>query len=94
VESDEKATIKMIIDSALHVVKNYISKEPDTIISVEGDDKEWTVVVEVLERKVVPDTQDILGRYEISLSLQGELLRWRQTMIRRRSDLIEQTEEE
>jgi len=90
----DKPKIKMILDSALDVVNNYISKTPDTIISIDEKNDTWTIVFEVIERKVVPDTQDLLGRYEIQLDKRGELLRWKQIMIRRRSDVMTQLDEE
>ncbi len=83
----------MILDSAIYVVNNYISKTPDTIISIEENNDIWTIVIEVIERKVIPDTLDILGRYEIHLDKRGELLGWKQQMIRRRSDVIKQLDE-
>ena len=83
----------MILDSAIYVVKNYISKTPGTIISIDENNETWKIVIEVIERKVIPDTMDILGRYEIHLDKKGELLGWKQQMIRRRSDLIKQVDE-
>lgn len=88
-EETEKPTLKMILDSAIYVTKQYISKVPDTVISITEDDEKWVVVVEVIERKAVPDTQDILGRYKITLDKYGELQGWRQVLIRRRSEAIE-----
>ncbi len=75
-------------------VKNYLSKTPDTIISIGENDDTWTIVIEVIERKVIPNTQDLLGRYKIQLDKRGELLGWKQTMIRRRSDVITPLDEE
>ena len=89
----EGPKIKKVIDSALNVAREYISKKPDTIISIEEGDKDWIVVVEVLERKVIPGTQDLLGRYEIKLDKKGELLGWKQTLIRVRSDRIDISED-
>ena len=90
---ENKPTIRMILDSAIYVVTNYISKTPGTIISIEENNDTWKIVIEVIERKVIPDTMDILGRYEINLDKKGELLGWKQQMIRRRSDLIIQLDE-
>jgi len=84
----DRAPIKTIIDSALYVVRNYISKEPDTIVSIENLDDRWVAIVEVVERKAIPDTQDIMGRYEITLGPKGDLLGWEQKMVRKRSDPI------
>jgi len=89
-----RPTIEMITDSAINAVRQYISKEPETVVSVEEADGEWSVIVEVLERRAVPDTQDTLGRYEVKLNMQGELIGWNQTMVRKRSDRLIPANEE
>jgi len=87
-------SLEKICNQALSVVKKYISKEPETIISVEKKEGEWKVTVEALERKAVPDTQDLLGRYVIRLNKNGELIGWKQKMIKKRADRMMPTEEE
>jgi len=82
----QKSSIYEVTDRALTITKKYISKEPETIINVEEKAGEWTVTVEVLERKAIPDTQDLLGRYVIRLNKNGELIGWTQQMIRKRCD--------
>lgn len=39
----------------------------DGIVAVAGRDGGWEVTLEVVERTAIPDTQDILGRYELLL---------------------------
>jgi len=89
-----KLSVDEIADAALSAVKRYISKEPETVVSVGEQDGEWRVVVEALERKAVPDTQDLLGRYEVRLNGDGELEGWSQKMVRKRSDRMVPAEEE
>jgi hypothetical protein len=84
----QKSSIYEITDLALTIAKKYISKDPETVIDVEEKKGEWTVTVEVLERKAIPDTQDLLGRYVIRLNKNGELIGWTQQMIRKRCDRI------
>lgn len=46
----------------------------DGITTVEpADDGGWRAVFEVVERSAVPDTQDVIGRYELRLSEQGDV---------------------
>lgn len=89
-----KPSIEKVCKQALSIVKGYISKEPETIIGVEEAEGEWKVTVEALERKAVPDTQDLLGRYEIRFKKDGELIGWKQKMLRRRADRMVPAEEE
>jgi hypothetical protein len=81
-------TVEKIVNQSVVIAKNCIRKEPETVTSVEEVEGEWKVTVEVLERKAVPDTQDLLGRYEIRLNKNGELIGWTQKIIRRRCDTI------
>ena len=90
----KKVSVEKVSDIALSIVKKYISKEPETVISVEEAEGEWKVTVEALERKAIPDTQDLLGRYEIRLNENGELLGWKQRMVRKRADRMVPAEDE
>jgi hypothetical protein len=90
--STKKASIHKVADAALGITKKFISKNPETVVDIEERNEEWAVTVEVLERKAVPDTQDILGRYVVRLSKDAELIGWTQKMIRRRSDTITPSE--
>ncbi|MDL0132833.1 gas vesicle protein GvpO [Halobacterium salinarum] len=46
----------------------------DGIITAEsGADGGWRILAEVVERSAVPDTQDIIGRYEITLDDGGRV---------------------
>ena len=62
-----------------------IGRELDAVIEVDGRDDGWRAVVEVVERPAVPDTQDILGRYEIDLA-DGAVTGYRRVDRYRRSD--------
>jgi len=89
-----KPSLEKICNQALSTVKNYISKEPETVTDIEEEEGEWKVTVEALERKAVPDTQDLLGRYEIKINKNGELIGWKQKMVRKRADRMVPAEEE
>jgi len=86
--------LEKVCNQALSIVKEYVSKEPETIISIEEEEGEWKITVEALERKAVPDTQDLLGRYEIRLKKNGELIGWNQKMLRKRADRMVSSQDE
>ena len=56
------------------------------ITAVDRDGDDWVVAVEVIERSSVPDTQDILGRYEITLNEDHTVTGFRRTDRYRRGD--------
>ncbi len=89
----DKPKIQKICELASLTAETLIRKDVDNVNSLTRDCDGWVAEVEVLERKAVPDTQDLLGRYEMRFDAEGELLGFRRIMIRRRSDL-EAVEEE
>ena len=88
-----KPKIQEILGIVNQVAEIILKKKLDSIISLNKDADDWVAEVEVLERKSVPDTQDILGRYEMKFDPDGELLGYKRIMLRRRADM-EMVEEE
>jgi hypothetical protein len=88
-----KPKIQEILGRANQTAEAMLNKRLDSIISLNKDPEGWMAEVEVLERKSVPDTQDILGRYEMKFDPDGDLLGYKRIMLRRRSDM-EMVEEE
>lgn len=86
--------VKKIMDEAHYVVSQYMKKEFESLISLEKVDKNWVAIVEVLEIKFVPSTQDLLGRYEIKFDQNGIVESWKQTIVRKRSDKYSVDEDE
>ncbi len=89
----EKLNIQRICEKASLTAETLLRKNVDSVNSLTREDDGWMAEVEVLERKSIPDTQDLLGRYEMKFDAEGELLGYKRVMIRRRSDL-EAVEEE
>jgi hypothetical protein len=89
-----KISVEKITEIALVIAKKCLSKKPESIVGIFQKEGEWIVTVEALERKAVPDSQDLLARYEIRLNKNGELIGWAQKMIRKRCDRILPPEEE
>jgi hypothetical protein len=65
-----------------------LNKKVESIVSLTKEEKGWKALIEVLERKAVPDTHDLLGRYEVTMDSNGNILRYNQTLIRYRSDRL------
>jgi hypothetical protein len=86
----KKGDIKEIGKNAFSLVESLLNKKPESVIGVTKEGKEWKVAVEVLERKAVPDTQDILGKYELRLDENEDLLGYKRTALRRRADMEEE----
>ncbi|MDQ4055218.1 MAG: gas vesicle protein [Actinomycetota bacterium] len=53
------------------------AKEPESISGLERRDGGWTVQVDVLELRRIPNTTDILASYEVQTDEKGELMGYR-----------------
>jgi hypothetical protein len=61
-----------------------LQAETVTGLNRAADDR-WVATVEVLELARVPSTMDVLGTFEVTISVDGELLGFRRLGHRRRS---------
>jgi hypothetical protein len=80
-------TIMEIGMKARGVIAELLDKKAESVISATKEENEWKVLVEVLERRAVPDSQDLIGRYELRLDENKELLGYERIVLRRRTDL-------
>lgn len=59
--------VREVRETIQSLAPDVIGREFDAVIEVDDTDDGWRAVVELVERRAVPDTQDILGRYEVDL---------------------------
>ncbi|WP_101296554.1 gas vesicle protein GvpO, halophile-type [Halegenticoccus soli] len=85
-ESGANPDLMTVRDTVFDLAADVIGRDLDGITEVTKDDDGWRAVVEVVERRSVPDTQDILGRYEIELDEGGDIHGYRRLDRYRRSD--------
>ena len=83
----EESDIGQVREKVLDVAESIVGYPLDGITSIEHDDEGWRVAVEVVERRGVPDTQDILGRYEIRLNEDMDVTGYQRTHRYRRDDM-------
>jgi hypothetical protein len=79
-------TMMQVIDNTTRQL-GMLKLKVSALTSVARADAGWRVTAEVLERRSVPDTSDLLGVYELQLDEAGNLLRYERTHMRRRADL-------
>lgn len=89
--STESISLSDAQDHARKAAENLLEHEFEGIIKVEGIEADgWRTVVELVERSAVPDTQDIIGRYEITLSEAGDVKGYELMERYRRGDMKEE----
>lgn len=82
--------IKEIVIKAKKNLAMITNLEFNGVIGVSKESNEWEITAELIERKSIPDTSDILGIYEVKLDDEGEILGFSRVKLRKRGD----TEEE
>jgi len=58
---------------AVEQVQELIGRPVEAVTGMEKDGSEWTVTVEVVELARIPNTTDVLGKYEVKLDKNGEV---------------------
>ncbi len=66
-----------------------IGRKFDGVSEITPTEDGWRAVVEVVERSSVPDTMDVLGRYEVDLNEDGVIEGYRRIDRYRRGDTVE-----
>ncbi len=79
--------IGQIRNKVRNIAEDVVGYPLGGILAIDREDEGWRVAVEVIERSSVPDTQDILGRYEITLDEDREVTGYRRTHRYRRDDM-------
>ena len=80
-----EAMVQMI-QKAREQLSDMTHLELGSTLSVRKDDRVWHVQVEALEKKSLPDSQDILATYGVTLDEGGNVLDFARTSMRKRSD--------
>ncbi|MEA1964110.1 MAG: gas vesicle protein GvpO [Candidatus Aerophobetes bacterium] len=67
-----------------------IKLEPSGIKGVSRDEEGWHVMVEMIEKKSIPDAMDLLALYEVTLNDEGNVLKFERGTLRKRLDTGEE----
>lgn len=86
--------MKELADKAKDVIAGIVGKQVVSIVGATEDKGKWTVTVQALERKAVPDSQNLIGVYDVTLTERGDVLGYKQTELRHLGDTKAPPEEE
>jgi hypothetical protein len=79
--------IGQIRNKTRNIAEEVVGYPLSGILAIDREDDGWRVAVEMIERNSVPDTQDILGRYEITFDGDRTVTGYRRTHRYRRDDM-------
>ncbi|WP_226007127.1 gas vesicle protein GvpO, halophile-type [Natrinema salinisoli] len=85
-DREEIAGVLAVRQTVQSTASQLIGHEFDGVSEISPTDDGWRSVVEVVERRAVPDTQDIIGRYEIELDTDATVHGYRRVDRYRRGD--------
>ncbi|MDD5094857.1 MAG: gas vesicle protein [Dehalococcoidia bacterium] len=75
---------------AANLAKDEIAKltnlELGGVRGLSQDEGMWHVMVEMVEKRSIPDAQDILGGYEVIIDEEGTIVSFERKMFRKRGD--------
>ena len=77
--SNHAKSARDVVIEAVGQLQELIGRPVESVTGVEKNGREWKLSVEVLELERVPNTTDVLGRYEITMDQNGELTGARRT---------------
>jgi hypothetical protein len=69
----KKKTPLSIASAAARQLLELTGKEPEGVTGLERTDDGWTVRVEVLELRRIPETTDVLALYEVDVDSDGDM---------------------
>jgi len=76
-ESKPLASAAEVAERAVNQLSKLTGKTAEGVTGVEQSDDGWRVTVEVLEVRRIPETTDVLARYEIEADDKGDLTGYR-----------------
>jgi hypothetical protein len=78
-----------VIEKARQEFVGLGKKPADGVTGLSKTEEGWTILMEVLERKAIPDTLDLLGLYELRVDNEGHLLSLDRKKLRKRGETQE-----
>jgi hypothetical protein len=63
-----------------------INLKPSSVVAISRSEDGWVVSIEMIEKKSIPDSMDVLGCYEVSLDGSGNIRDFSRVRLRRRGD--------
>lgn len=79
-------SVSNIANQAKKQLSELTKLEPSTVSGMTKEGEEWLVTLEMVEKKSIPDSMDVLGVYEVRLNNEGELLNFNRISLRKRGD--------
>lgn len=84
---------KELIENAKKQLADVTGFKEPAGIGLKKEKGDWIVMIEIVEKKSIPDGMDILGTYEVRLDPKGDLISYERKELRKRTDTAISKEE-
>ena len=88
------APIPKLVERAREDLASLTGLELGSTVSTLKDEKGWRVEIEMVEKKSLPDSMDILATYEVLMDDDANLIEFKRASMRKRIDTELPEEEE
>lgn len=78
--------MKEVVEKAKEEIHRLTGLPFSTIVGVSQEEGGWRVGIEMVEKKSIPESQDILGHYEVRIDEGGRLIDFNRVGLRKRAD--------
>ncbi len=75
-----------VIQKARSELNNLTGLEISSTVAAEKEGDGWLIIMEVIEKRSIPDSMDILATYETKLDPDGNMLEFKRIRMRKRID--------
>lgn len=81
-----------VVNAAKEQLQSILPMDVANVIATSKKDDGWHVMIELIERRAVPDTLDLLGTYDVLIDDTGNMVSYDRKRLHRRMDLEETVE--
>ena len=78
--------VAFIVEQAKKEIASVTNLDLSTVLGIIKEGEEWLVTLEMVEKRSIPDSMDLLGVYETRLNTDGELINFNRIALRKRGD--------
>ena len=90
----KRLNMKQVLDTVKKEMVELTSLQFNTIagLALDEETNAPTLTIELVERKAIPDSMDLLGIYEVTTDENGKVRTFRRIGMRKRGDVVSATE--
>lgn len=78
--------VSFIVNQAKKELAALTNLELSTVMGVTKEGEEWLVTLEMIEKRSIPDSMDLLGTYEVRADTNGQIVNFNRISLRKRCD--------